>query len=165
MPTPEALARQRIDALLAAAGWAVQDVAAAQLGVARGVALREFPLDAGHGTADYLLYVDNRAAGVIEAKPAGATLTGVEWQSGRYARGLPAALPAWRRPLPFVYESSGNETRFTNGGGTGRNAQPTPRRVDIASGQGGARATASGTVHSRKQRATWPLGMFLEPHR
>jgi type I restriction enzyme R subunit len=52
---------------------------------------------------------------VIEAKKEGATLSGVEVQSARYAQGLPAALPAWRRPLPFVFESTGVETRFTNG--------------------------------------------------
>ncbi|MFZ2326448.1 MAG: type I restriction-modification enzyme R subunit C-terminal domain-containing protein, partial [Rhodoferax sp.] len=44
-----------------------------------------------------------------------ATLTGVELQSSRYAQGLPSALPAWRRPLPFVWESTGIETHFTNG--------------------------------------------------
>lgn len=44
-----------------------------------------------------------------------ATLTGVELQSSRYAQGLPARLPAWRRPLPFVWESTGVETHFTNG--------------------------------------------------
>jgi len=113
--TPEAQARQTIDRLLAAAGWVVQDVKQADLHAARGVALREFALDPGHGFADYLLYVDGRAAGVIEAKRQGATLTGVEWQSSRYAQGLPAALPAWHRPLPFVYESTGRETHFTNG--------------------------------------------------
>jgi type I restriction enzyme R subunit len=69
----------------------------------------------GFGFADYLLYVDGRACGVIEAKKSGATLTGVEAQSARYAQGLPPALPAWRRPLPFVYESTGIETHFTNG--------------------------------------------------
>lgn len=35
------------------------------------------------GFADYLLYVDGKAAGVIEAKKEGATLTGMEVQSGR----------------------------------------------------------------------------------
>lgn len=51
---------------------------------------------------------------MIEAKKEGATLTGVEIQSARYVQGLPATLPAWRRPLPFVYESTGVETHFTN---------------------------------------------------
>jgi type I restriction enzyme R subunit len=115
LATLEQQARAQIDDLLAQAGWAVQDVKAAHLHAARGVALREFELNPGHGTADYLLYVDGKACGVIEAKKQGATLTGVEAQSGRYAQGLPASLPAWRRPLPFVYESTGVETHFTNG--------------------------------------------------
>lgn len=106
----EEKARQNIDRLLTAAGWLVQDVARADLHAARGVALREFPLSPGHGIADYLLYLDGKAAGVIEAKKEGATLTGVEVQSGRYAVGLPPALPAWMRPLPFLYESTGLET-------------------------------------------------------
>lgn len=123
--TPEARARQTIDALLMQAGWHVCDVANANIhagtGAAKGVAIREFPLNAGHGFADYLLYVNGKACGVIEAKKAGATLGGVGVQSARYAQGLPAALPAWRRPLPFVFESTGVETRFTNG------LDPTPR--------------------------------------
>ena len=35
-------------------------------------------------------------------------------QSGRYAQGLPENLPAWHRPLPFIFESTGAETHFTN---------------------------------------------------
>lgn len=113
--TPEARARQSIDALLQAAGWHVCDLAHANLRAAVGVAIREFPLDAGHGFADYLLYVNGKACGVIEAKKQGATLGGVGVQSARYAQGLPQGLPAWRRPLPFLFESTGVETRFTNG--------------------------------------------------
>jgi type I restriction enzyme, R subunit len=113
--TPEARARQTIDALLTAAGWHICDMANANLRASTGVAIREFPLEAGHGFADYLLYVNGKACGVIEAKKEGATLSGVEVQSARYAQGLPASLPAWRRPLPFVFESTGVETRFTNG--------------------------------------------------
>jgi type I restriction enzyme R subunit len=122
---PERSARQEIDRLLALAGWQVQDVAGANLHAAPGVAIREFPLTTGHGFADYLLYVDGRACGVIEAKKQGATLTGVEVQSARYAQGLPATLPAWRRPLPFAYESTGIETHFTNG------LDPTPRARNV----------------------------------
>ena len=122
---PEQRARENIDQLLAAAGWAVQSVSAANLHAARGVAIREFPLEPGHGFADYLLYVDAKACGVIEAKKAGATLTGVEAQSARYAQGLPASLPAWHRPLPFAYESTGIETHFTNG------LDPAPRARNV----------------------------------
>ncbi len=74
--TPEARARQTIDALLAKAGWNVCDPDQVDLSGPLGVAIREFPLAAGHGFADYLLYVGGRAAGVIEAKPEGATLRG-----------------------------------------------------------------------------------------
>ncbi|WP_206021995.1 type I restriction-modification enzyme R subunit C-terminal domain-containing protein [Rhodoferax bucti] len=113
--TPEQKARVSIDALLQQAGWHVCDVSSANIHAAMGVAIREFPLNSGFGFADYLLYVNGKACGVIEAKKEGATLTGVELQSGRYAQGLPTALPAWRRPLPFVWESTGIETHFTNG--------------------------------------------------
>jgi type I restriction enzyme R subunit len=74
---PEQRARENIDKLLEAAGWHVCDADAANIHASRGVAIREFPLP-GHGFADYLLYVDGKAAGVIEAKKEGVTLTGVE---------------------------------------------------------------------------------------
>ncbi|WP_078119835.1 type I restriction endonuclease subunit R [Thiosocius teredinicola] len=112
--TPEQQARKKIDELLTKAGWLLQNVADANISGGQGVAIREFPLP-GHGFADYLLYVGGRAAGVIEAKKEGATLSGVELQSEKYTQGLPSGLPAWRRPLPFSYQSTGTETRFTNG--------------------------------------------------
>jgi type I restriction enzyme R subunit len=118
-------ARLAIDALLAKAGWQVADADAVNIHAQRGVAIREFPLKQGHGFADYLLYVDGKAAGVIEAKKAGVTLTGVETQSDRYIKGLPDGLPAWQRPLPFSYQSTGTETRFTNG------LDPQPRARNV----------------------------------
>ena len=87
----------------------------------RGVAVREYPLKwrAGgkikSGSADYLLHVDGRAIGVLEAKPAGHTLEGVLPQSEKYTEGLDKRVPAWKRPLPFAYESTGKVTQFTNG--------------------------------------------------
>ena len=108
--TPEDRARLNIDKLLADAGWIVQDKRQTNLSAGRGVAVREFPLKAGHGEADYLLFVDSAPIGVVEAKKQGDTLTGVELQS----EGIPDNLPAPRRPLPFQYQSTGVETRFTN---------------------------------------------------
>ena len=108
-------ARAEIDRLLIAAGWRVQDAKTANLTAALGVAIREFPLKDGHGFADYMLYVDGKAAGVLETKKKGFTLSGVETQSDKYVKGLPEGLPYWRKPLPFAYESTGAETRFTNG--------------------------------------------------
>ena len=57
----------------------------------------------------------------------GSTLTGVEIQSGKYKHGLPGSLPAWHRPLPFCYESTGVETYFTNG------LDPFPRSRNVFS--------------------------------
>ena len=72
MVNPEQRAREEIDRLLTAAGWAVQSMTAVNLGASLGVAIREFPLNPGHGFADYLLYVAGKACGVIEAKKQGA---------------------------------------------------------------------------------------------
>ncbi len=105
-PGPEDISREQIDRMPVSAGWAVQDAKAVNLYAKQGVAIREFELKSGFGTADYLLYVDGKAAGVIEAKKGGATLTGVEIQSAKYSKGLPDSLPAWTRPLPFCYQST-----------------------------------------------------------
>ncbi|WP_439625025.1 hypothetical protein [Gemmata sp.] len=121
--TPEAKARQLIDRRLTQAGWAVQDFAAMSIGAARGVAVREFPLKTGF--ADYLLFADARAIGVVEAKPEGHTLTGVETQSEKYTVGLPNGLPSHRLPLTFSYESTGRTTRFTS------HADPHPRSREV----------------------------------
>ncbi|WP_295392620.1 DEAD/DEAH box helicase family protein [uncultured Thiodictyon sp.] len=112
MPTPEELARQEIDRQLEAAGWQVQDFKTMHIHAAAGVAIREFELKAG--TVDYLLYAGGQAIGVVEAKPKGHTLTGVEFQSSKYTFGLPDQVPVWHRPLPFAYESTGAVTQFTN---------------------------------------------------
>ena len=112
--TAEQRARVLIDRQLTDAGWSVQNRSELNLFAAQGVAVREVIMAAGHGRADYLLYVDQRAVGAIEAKPEGTTLSGVEWQSAMYAEGLPPeirlkALTTDGR-LPFVFEASGSET-------------------------------------------------------
>jgi type I restriction enzyme R subunit len=124
--TPEQIARREIDAKLIASGWLVQDRNDLDLTAGRGVAVREFPMKSGFGFADYLLYLDRKAVGAVEAK-AGGTLTGVEAQSAKYAAGLPDNLPAHRRPLPFLFESNGTVTFFTNG------LDPKPRSRKIFS--------------------------------
>lgn len=120
---PEELARQNIDNQLAEAGWPVQDRAQMNLYAGRGVAVREFPLTTGF--ADYLLFVDKKAVGVIEAKAEGVTLSGVAEQAGQYSIGLPANIPHVTLPLPFLYESTGVETFFRDE----RDPQPRSRRV------------------------------------
>ena len=113
--TPESKARVEIDRMLVSAGWVVQSSGAVNLKAALGVAVREFVLKKPHGRVDYLLFVDGKAVGVIEAKKEGEPLIGVEWQSARYVQGLPEEMPrALEGLLPFAYESTGVETRFTN---------------------------------------------------
>jgi len=109
---PEDKARVTIDVLLTHAGWAIQDLKQVNLGAQRGVAIREFSTLAG--PTDYLLMVDRKAVGVVEAKKVGETLTGVEVQNAKYREGLPPNLPVARSPLPFAYETTGIETRFTS---------------------------------------------------
>jgi type I restriction enzyme, R subunit len=127
--TPEARARaENIDRLLREAGWVVQRVRDMNISVARGVAIREFPTPSG--PVDYLLYVDQKAIGTIEAKKAGVTLTSVEPQSKRYSDSFAEAAaaegyPYWQLPLPFHYMSTGVETAFVDL----RDPHPRPRDV------------------------------------
>jgi type I restriction enzyme R subunit len=120
---PEAQARRRIDALLEASGWAVQDRSAVNLSTGAGVALRELPTASGE--ADYGLFLGNELVGVVEAKKVGDTLGGVEAQTLAYASETLPGLQVPIQPLPFRYESTGVETFFTNG----LDPDPTARRV------------------------------------
>ena len=101
-----------IDAQLAASGWLVQDRAAMNRNAGLGVAVREYPL--ATGPCDYLLLVAGKACGVVEAKAAGATLSGVAEQAKGYQFSPPAALARWSDPLRFDYEASGVEILFSD---------------------------------------------------
>ena len=122
--TPEAKARETIDRKLAQAGWVVQDLKQLNLAAAVGVAVREYPTDTG--PADYVLFVNRQAVGVIEAKrdEAGENLSVHETQTVRYAN----ATLKWRKgqaPLPFLFESTGQVIQFTDG------RDPAPRSREI----------------------------------
>lgn len=94
---PEEKARQSIDRLLEGAGWNVQDHKDLNLGASLGVVVRDFPLESGF--ADYLVFIDRKAAGAIEAKAQGTTLSGVSEQTEKYLRGVPANIPQIGKPL------------------------------------------------------------------
>ena len=83
--TPEAKARLQIDQKLEQSGWVIQDVKELNLSAASGVAVREYPTDTG--PADYVLFVNRHAVGVIEAKKEelGHKITEVEFQTEGYA--------------------------------------------------------------------------------
>ena len=110
MVTPEQIAREKIDKLLESAGWVLQNRNEFNKNEAIGVAVREFPMSSG--TCDYLLFVDGKAAGVIEAKKIGSLLGNVSSQSEKYIHNPREHLECWQKPLPYHYESNGNEIRF-----------------------------------------------------
>jgi len=121
---PEQKARDTIDLLLKQAGWVVQSAKKIDLNIGQGQAVREYQTDVG--PADYVLFVDKKAVGVIEAKreEEGQRLTAHEPQTEGYA----AAKLKWvnsEEPLPFLYESTGIITRFTDA----RDPKPRSREV------------------------------------
>ena len=121
---PEQKARDRIDQQLLQAGWVVQHNKAINFSAGIGVAVREYQTDVG--PADYVLFVNKQAVGVIEAKPEdwGHKITTVEDQSQGYAN----ATLKWvnnKAPLRFAYESTGVITRFTDG------RDPAPRSREL----------------------------------
>lgn len=123
MATPEEKSRQIIDKMLRDAGWVIQDMKQFNPGAATGIAVREFQTSTG--PADYVLFVDRKPVGIIEAKKAGAIPTTFEAQSNRYSQSnLKYANVS---DLPFVYESTGIETRFTD------KRDPVPRSRELFS--------------------------------
>lgn len=109
---PEQIARDTIDEMLREAGWLVQSKNKVDLSANKGIAVREYQTDVG--PADYVLFVDRKPVGIIEAKreDEGHRLTVVEEQSSNYANAKLKYLN--NDPLPFVYESTGTITRFTD---------------------------------------------------
>ena len=123
---PEQIAREAIDGLLRQSGWIVQSKNKIDFSAGPGIAIREY--QTGVGPADYVLFVDKAPVGIIEAKPEdwGQKLTTVEAQSGGYA----TARLKWvsdNKPLPFIYESTGVITRFTDA------RDPIPRSREVFS--------------------------------
>ena len=109
---PEQIARDKIDALLVQSGWKVQDRKALNFTAGLGIAVREYPTDIG--PVDYVLFVERKPVGVIEAKreEEGHRLTVHETQAEAYA--LAQLKYVNNAPLSYVYESTGEITRFTD---------------------------------------------------
>jgi len=109
----EDVTREEIDNKLQAAGWVIQDKKRLNLYESLGVAVRE--MDTDTGPADYMLFVDGKACGVIEAKREGTDLGGVAGQSARYASSTVKFIERWvpdDQPLPLLYEATNHEIRF-----------------------------------------------------
>lgn len=109
---PEQIARDNIDKQLTACGWVIQSIKQINLNANTGVAVKEYLTDVG--PADYVLFVDGKPCGVIEAKreEEGHRMTVHEGQGEDYANAKLKHLK--NEPLPFVYISTGEVTRFTD---------------------------------------------------
>ena len=121
---PEQKARDSIDVLLRQAGWSIQNTKEIDFNAGLGQAVREYQTDVG--PADYVLFVDKKAVGVIEAKreDLAHNITAVEQQTEGYA----TAKLKWvnnKEPLRFLYESTGVITRFTD------SHDPKPRSREV----------------------------------
>ena len=121
---PEQIARDRIDALMRASGWAVQTKDTINFNEGNGQAVREYTTDVG--PADYVLFVNGKPVGVVEAKKEslGQNITIAEDQTSGYSK----AKLKWvanNDPLPFLYESTGVITRFTD------ERDPKPRSCEV----------------------------------
>ncbi|MCX6307456.1 MAG: DEAD/DEAH box helicase family protein, partial [Bacteroidia bacterium] len=109
---PEQIARDQIDAALKLCGWDVQSKSKINLNTNIGVAIREYLTDVG--PADYVLFVEGKPIGVIEAKreEEAHKLTVHQDQADDYAAAKLKYLNNER--LPFVYLSTGEITTFTD---------------------------------------------------
>lgn len=124
---PEQIARDAIDAQLRDAGWVVQNKDSINFHDGQGQAVREYPTDTG--PADYMLFVDAKPVGVPEAKreTLGHNITTVEEQTAEYATARPKWIQSNGEPLPFLYETTGVLTRFTD------QRDPKPRSREVFS--------------------------------
>lgn len=109
---PEQIARDKIDSLLEQAGWKIQSKSKIDFSAGLGIAVREYQTDAG--PADYVLFVNRKPVGIIEAKreEEAVNITVVEEQSVRYANAKLKYLN--NEPLKYVYETTGTLTHFTD---------------------------------------------------
>lgn len=109
---PEQIARDHIDKQLIACGWVIQGIRQINLNAGIGVAVKEYLTDVG--PADYVLFVEGKPCGVIEAKreEEGHRMSVHEGQGEEYANAKLKHLK--NEPLPFVYISTGEVTRFTD---------------------------------------------------
>lgn len=109
---PEQIARDNIDRQLIACGWLVQPKSKINLSAGIGVAVREYSTEVG--PADYVLFVDGKPVGIIEAKreEEGHKMTVHEDQAEDYATAKLKYLN--NEKLPFVYLSTGEVTTLTD---------------------------------------------------
>ena len=110
---PEEKARKKIDMLLKKAGWSIVPRDQYSPGVS-AVAIEEGLLK-GNLEADYLLFLEGKAIGVLEAKKESVSLDDiVANQAENYTHKLLQMYQYWENPLPLIYLSNGKELLFKN---------------------------------------------------
>lgn len=120
---PEQIARDNIDKQLVACGWLIQDKKRLNLAAGIGIAVREYSTEVG--PADYVLFVNQKPVGVIEAKreEEGVKFSVHESQVEEYANAKLKLID--NLPLPFLYLSTGAITKFTD------TRDPNPRYREV----------------------------------
>ena len=110
--TPEEKARDKIDQWFTEAGWRVVDRDEYEANIT-AAAIREGLLK-GNLEADYFLFINGKAIGVLEAKREEVNVSSyvVSEQVGTYARNVPHRYQTWQNPLPFIYKSNGKNLLF-----------------------------------------------------
>lgn len=111
--SPEEKARLEIDKQLNTCGYVLQDMSELNPAASKGVIVREYPTDTGE--VDYLIFINRKPVGVIEAKEINKgveLVTKVEKQTNRYANSKFKYIE--NVDIRFVYESTGEITRFTD---------------------------------------------------
>ena len=110
--TPEEKARQKIDQWFADAGWKVINREDYEP-TCTAVAIREGLLK-GNLEADYFLFINGKAVGVLEAKreDIDALSDKVCEQAALYAKSVPLIYQTYQKPLPFIFTSNGKELYF-----------------------------------------------------
>lgn len=109
---PEEKARVKIDQMFVDAGWKVVDRDFYSPTIT-AAAIREGLLE-GNREADYFLFINGKAVGVLEAKREEVDVASdiVCEQTIKYTRYVPECYQAYLRPLPFIYQSNGVTTLF-----------------------------------------------------
>lgn len=106
--TPEEKARQKIDQMFYDAGWEVTDrdhYTPSSTAVAITEGLLNHNLE-----ADYFLFINGKAVGVLEAKRKEVDVDSdmVQEQAENYCRSVPSCYQKYSDPLPLVYVSNGD---------------------------------------------------------
>ena len=110
--TPEEKARVKIDRWFEDAGWQVVNRDEFEPTMS-AVAVRDGLLK-GNLEADYLMFINGKVCGVLEAKREEVNVESdmVSDQVSTYAKSVPNCYQTWQKPIPLLYKSNGKVVLF-----------------------------------------------------